>query len=225
MRHRMTSGRMRSVYFTAVIAFVLLAGGWAAHAQPLVVSRLAGSAYGIGFEDGTGTAARFTSPLGAAVDASGNLYVGDASNHTIRKVTPSGVVTTLAGRAGAPGSADGPGSLARFNYPSGVAVDGSGNVFVVDGGNYTIRKVTAAGVVTTLAGLAGQLGSADGTGSAARFSFTWLFHELAGVAVDGSGNLYVGDAYNRTIRKVTAVGVVTTLAGLCLLYTSDAADE
>ena len=90
-------------------------------------------------------------------------------NHTIRKVTPAGVVTTLAGLAGSSGSADGTGSAARFYHPSGVAVDSAGNVYVADCGNHTIRKVTPAGVVTTLAGLAGNHGSADGTGSAARF--------------------------------------------------------
>ena len=105
-----------------------------------------------------------------AVDSAGNVYVADTDNHTIRKVTPAGVVTTLAGLAGSPGSADGTGSAARFYCPRGVAVDSAGNVYVADTGNHTIRKVTPAGVVTTLAGLAGSAGSADGTGSAARFN-------------------------------------------------------
>ena len=87
-----------------------------------------------------------------AVDGTGNVYVADSYNRTIRKVTPGGVVTTLAGMAGSWGSADGTGSAARFNYPSGVAVDSAGNVYVADTGNHTIRKVTPAGVVTTLAG-------------------------------------------------------------------------
>ena len=172
-----------------------------------VVTTLAGSAGVVGSADGTGSAARFNQPGGVAVDSSGNVYVADFYNHTIRKVTPSGVVTTLAGTAGVEGSADGTGSEARFYYPNGVAVDSSGNVYVADYINQTIRKVTPEGVVTTLAGSAGFSGSADGTGSEARFTFP------LGVAVDSSGNVYVADFYNHTIRKVTPSGVVTTLAG------------
>lgn len=119
--------------------------------------------------------------------------------------------TTLAGLAGSQGSIDGTGSTARFNYPSGVAADSAGNIFVADTGNSTIRKVTSVGVVTTLAGLAGSSGSADGTRSAARFNFPY------GVAVDSADNVYVADRDNNTIRKVTPTGVVTTLAGLSLI--------
>ncbi len=160
-----------------------------------------------GNADGTGNAARFNKPLGTAVDSAGNVYVADTYNNTIRKVTPAGVVTTLAGLAGVWGSTDGTGSAARFNTPTGVAVDSGGNVFVADYGNYTIRKVTPLGVVTTLAGKAGVSGSTDGTGSAARFYLP------SGVAVDSTGNVYVADYWNGTIRKVTAAGMVTTLAG------------
>ncbi|MFI5180605.1 MAG: PKD domain-containing protein [Thermoanaerobaculia bacterium] len=173
-----------------------------------VFSHLAGSPGGAGQADGTGSAARFSYPWGVTVDGSGNLYVADTFNQTIRKVTPAGVVTTLAGLAGTAGSTDGTGSAARFSYPYSVAADGAGNVYVADAGNDTIRKVTSAGVVTTLAGLAGSTGSNDGTGSAARFNDPW------GIAVDGSGNVYVADGYNQTIRKITPAGVVSTLAGL-----------
>ncbi len=120
--------------------------------------------------------------------------MADYNNHTIRKVTPGGVVTTLAGLAGWSGSADGTGSAARFFYPAGVATDSAGNVYVADSLNYTIRKVTPGRVVGTLAGLAGSEGSADGTGSAARFSYPM------GVATDSAGNVYVADYYNHTIR-------------------------
>ncbi|MGB7810218.1 MAG: hypothetical protein WBP56_03695, partial [Polyangia bacterium] len=129
-------------------------------------------------------------------------------NNTIRKITPSGVVTTLAGTAGPSGSADGTGAAARFNQPFGVAVDGSGNVFVADTWNNTIRKVTPSGVVTTLAGTAGSSGSADGTGAAASFSYPY------GVAVDGSGNVFVADWGNNAIRKISTSGVVTTIVGV-----------
>jgi sugar lactone lactonase YvrE len=147
-------------------------------------------------------------------DGTGNAYVADTDNYTIRRVTPSGVVTTLAGLAGSPGSADGTGSSARFLNPGGVAVDSAGNVYVADIGNYTIRKVTPVGtnwVVTTLAGFPGILGNADGTGSAARFYNPYC------VAVDSAGNVYVTDEGNDTIREVSPVGthwVVRTLAGL-----------
>jgi sugar lactone lactonase YvrE len=173
-----------------------------------VVTTLAGLAGSPGSTDGTGNSARFNLPEGVAVDGAGNVYVADLGNHTIRLVTPAGVVTTLAGLAGSAGSADGTGSAARFYYPSGVAVDSSNNVYVADFYNHTIRMMTSAGVVTTLAGLAGNSGSADGTGSAARFYYP---HS---VAVDNSGDVFVADESNQTIRKVTSAGVVTTLAGL-----------
>jgi hypothetical protein len=183
------------------------------YATPYVITTLAGNAP-MGSVDGTGGAARFNSPNGVAIDGSGNLYVADTDNDTIRKVTPAGVVTTFAGNAGNSGSADGAGSAAQFNSPYGVAVDGSGNVYVSDTGNNTIRMITPAGVVTMLAGAATVAGSADDTGAAARFS------SPNGVAVDGSGNVYVADTYNNTIRKITAGGVVTTLAGTAGSYGS-----
>ena len=174
-----------------------------------VVTTLAGTALNQGSADGTGSAARFYSPSGVAVDSAGNVYVADSSIHTIRKVTPAGVVTTLAGSAGIWGSADGTGSAARFYFPSSLAVDSTGNVYVADRGYGTLRKVTSGGVVTTLAGSAGPYswGSADGTGSAASF------YSPSGVVVDSAGNVYVADNGNHTIRKVTPAGVVTTLAG------------
>jgi len=173
-----------------------------------LVTTLAGLAGTVGSVDGTNSDARFNNPYGVALDRAGNVYVADTDNFTIRKVTPAGVVTTLAGLAGISGTADGTGSAARFYYPRGVAVDGAGDVYVADMVNCTIRKVTPAGLVTTLAGLAGSPGSADGTRSAAAF-----LHPGA-VAVDNQGNVYVGDTGNNTIRKVTPAGVVTTLAGL-----------
>src|SRR5206468_2486279 len=135
-----------------------------------------------------------------ATDTSGNVYVADTDNNTIRKITPARKSATQAGQAGSFGSADGTGSAARFNHPWGVATDSSGNVYVADIDNHTIRKITPAGVVTALAGLAvypGSPGSADGTGSAARFKYP------SGVATDTSGNVYVADLYNHTIRKIT----------------------
>ncbi len=172
-----------------------------------VVTTLAGLAGVTGSIDGVGPAARFNNPYAVAVDSAGNLYVADSDNHTIRKITPAGAVTTLAGSAGAPGSTDGGGSAARFNDPAGVAVDTGGNVYVADYTNYTVRKISPGGVVTTIAGQAGVYGSVNGTGTAA------LFSGPSGVAVDGSGNVFVTDDANCTIRKITAAGVVSTPAG------------
>jgi hypothetical protein len=171
------------------------------------VTTLAGKARSHDSTDGTGAAAHFHFPAGAAVDSAGNVYVADQKNFTIRKVTPAGVVTTLAGTAGMFGSADGTGTSARFDNPVRVAVDSVGNVYVADAENATIRKVTAGGVVTTVAGAVGIRGSADGTGAAARFALP------SGVAVDSAGNVYVADVGNATIRKVTPGGMVTTVAG------------
>ena len=179
-----------------------------ANAQEYTFTTLAGPDETPGAIDGPGSAARFCNPSGVAVDSAGNVYVADSSNNTIRKVTPAGVVTTLADLAGKAGNANGTGSAAWFNWPTGVALDSAGNLYVADMGNDTIRRMTPGGVVTTLAGLAAGLGSADGTGSAARF------HEPDGVAVDSAGNVYVADTSNYTIRKVTPAGVVATLAGL-----------
>jgi sugar lactone lactonase YvrE len=203
---------LRSALGFASLAFVyafFLAGSLAAQSvySPYTFTTLAGAAP-VGSADGTGSAARFNQPIGGATDSSGNVYVADYENDTIRKITPAGVVTTLAGMVGIAGSADGAGSAARFNSPSGVATDSSGNVYVADSGNDTIRKITPAGVVTTLAGLAGITGSADGAGSAARFNFPF------GVATDSSGNVYVADTGNSTIRQINPAGVVTTVAGL-----------
>ena len=173
-----------------------------------VVSTLAGTAGASGSADGTGAAARFNLPRGVATDGAGNVYVADHSNHTIRKVTPAGVVSTLAGTAGLIGNTDATGAAASFNLPNGVATDGAGNVYVADTNNCTVRKITPAGVVSTLAGTAGMLGSTDATGAAASFNLP------DGVATDGAGNVYVADSGNHTIRKITAVGGVTTVVGV-----------
>ncbi len=161
------------------------------------MTTLAGLAGSSGSTDGTGGAARFYKPCGVAADSAGNVLVADTYNHTIRTVTQGGVVTTLAGLAGSSGSADGTGSVARFCEPGGVAVDGAGNVYVADMGNRTIRKVTSEGVVTTIGGVAGISGGADGVGGLAIFSCP------KGIGVDSTGNLYVADSWNNRISKGT----------------------
>lgn len=164
-----------------------------------VVSNNAGST------NGTGTAASFNRPFGIAIDAAGNLYVADEGNDLVRKISTGAVVTTLAGMAGVPGAINGMDTLASFNKPFGVAVDGSGNVYVADAGNNIIRAITPAGLVSTFAGT-GKPGGANGTDTAS-------FNNPLSVAVDGSGNLYVADYGNDLIRKISPAGVVSTLAG------------
>jgi len=176
--------------------------------QTVVVNTLAGSGEQ-GFADGEGSAARFNEPRGIAIDAEGNLYVADTDNHRIRKVTPQGEVSTLAGSGptgrDAGGFADGEGHNAQFRVPFGIAIDRVGNLYVVDTYNHRIRKVTPQGEVSTLAG--GEKGFADGKGSTARFRFP------NSIVIDAAGNLYVTDTANNRIRKVTPQGEVSTLAG------------
>lgn len=181
------------------------------------VSTLAGGGGGTnsGHVDGQGINALFYHPVGVAVDTSGYSYVADLDNNLIRKIDPGGNVSTLAGGGCTgcvnPGYADGQGTNAMFNLPYGLAVDGSGNVYVADNDNNLVRKITPGGNVSTLAGggCAGctNHGYADGQGTNA------VFYHLCSVAVDGSGNIYVADEGNNLIRKVTPGGYVSTLAG------------
>jgi streptogramin lyase len=157
-----------------------------------------------GYTNGPGTVAQFNAPSGVACDAQGNVYVADQGQHLIRKITPSGVVSTLAGSTTG-GADDGTGTAAKFYAPYAVACDAQGNVYVSDRLNYRIRKITQAGVVTTLAG--SSRGYADGAGSMAKFE------DLRSIACDAQGNLFVADDGNHKIRKITPAGVVTTYAG------------
>jgi len=162
-----------------------------------VVSTFAGSI--------TDTTSNFNNPTGVAVDAAGNVYVAGYINNNILQINQAGVVNIFAG-TGSPGALNGPAASATFYYPSGVAVDASGNLYVADEVNNLIRKITTDGTVSTLAGN-GKAGAADSTGTAASFNGP------AGIAVDGAGNVYVADANNNLIRKITPAGAVTTLAG------------
>lgn len=175
--------------------------------EPYAISTLAGSAGVTGSANGAGSAARFNAPWGTAMDNAGNIYVADSFNHTIRKITPAGVVSTLAGLAQNAGSNDGVGDVARFAYPRTVAIDGAGNLYVADTYNHTIRKITPDRTVTTVAGVPSVPGSNDGPSLLARFNTPY------GVAVDGANNVYVADTFNQTIRKITPSGSVITLAG------------
>lgn len=173
-----------------------------------VVTTFAGLALSGGSDNGTGTQARFLYPRGLTIDTGGTLYVADTFNHTIRKISPAGVVTTLAGRAGNAGAVDGKGPAASFNYPVAVSIDPAGNLYVADRSNHLVRKVTPDGTVSTLAGTVGVSGAADGLGAAARFD------NPAGIATDTNGTVYVSDSYNHAIRRISPDGLVSTLAGL-----------
>jgi DNA-binding beta-propeller fold protein YncE len=174
------------------------------------VSTLAGSEEG--FADGIGSAAQFRSPTGIASDAVGNLYVTDTFNHRIRKITPAGEVTTLAGSE--EGFADGIGSDARFNLPSGIAIDAAGHLYMADGGNHRIRKlvfVTGHPYTVMVSTVADNVGGfPDGFESVAKRE---KIFDPSGIASDAAGNLYVAEAYGQRIRKITPAGEVSTLAG------------
>jgi sugar lactone lactonase YvrE len=170
-----------------------------------VVTTFAGSAANKSYQDGTGTSAWFHSPVGISLDALGNLFVADSKNDVIRKISATGTVTTFSGSAGSVGSSDSP---ARFNSPFGLTVNFSTSfVYVGDSNNNTIRKITAVGVVSTLAGTVLTTGSTDGPGGSA------LFNLPEGEATDAAGNVYIADTASSTIRKMTPTGTVTTIAG------------
>ena len=183
-----------------------------------------------GHQDGTGGGARFNDPMGLARDAQGNLFICDARNHVIRKISPGGVVSTLAGKPGVDGAVDGKGEAARFRFPADIAVAPDGTLYVADSGNHCIRKIIADGTVSTLAG---DLGSADdieqdfgdgirkvapqldGIGAAAHFN------SPGGIAYAPGGFLYVSDTGNQIIRRVALDGTVTSLAGMPGVWGSD----
>ena len=189
-------------------------GGTGGGAVPRTLALLAGQLGGPGNIDGIGAAARFAGAFGIAIDQSGNAFVADTSNHTIRRVVlATGAVSTIAGAPGVSGSADGSGAVARFNGPWGLAIDSSGGfstLYIADSGNNVIRRLDVSqNRVTTMAGTAGPPGSTDATGAAARFNGP------RAVAYDSTTtSVYVADSVNNTIRAI-AIGTnaVTTVAG------------
>ena len=172
-----------------------------------LVSTVAGVYGSSGSSNGLGTYARFSQPLGVAVDANSNVYVADSDNNLIRKISSSGVVSTYAGSS--QGSSNGYGTYASFYYPRGVAVDSSSNIYVSDSDNHAIRKIDASGLVSTFAGRIGTSGSSNGLGTYASFNYPWgLCMGFYGVDV------YVADTGNNLIRKIASSGLVSTYAGV-----------
>lgn len=204
---RLEAGRYRSISLVA-LSFLAISVSFAvvpAIAQGLFVSTLAGSIGGPGARDGDKASAQFSSPSGLAIDSSGNVYVADRENHSIRKIDTGGQVTTIAGLGGVWGANDGMGSGARFHAPEALAVDPtSGDVFVADTGNHAIRRITPAGLVSTFSGVLGLRGLVDGPAQSARFSGP------AGIAIDSTGRIYVADTGNSRIRTLAPDGSATS---------------
>lgn len=172
------------------------------------VTTLAGTAGLNGIVNGVGSNARFFYPSGICIDQLGNVYVTDSGNHMIRKITPEGVVTDVAGSVGNFGSDNGIGDQAKFGNPEGLAVDSAGNIYVADSGNHVIRKITPNYEVTTFAGIANQRGNEDGNRTDEA-----KFNSPHSISIDDANNLYVTDNGNYAIRKISTDGLVTTLAG------------
>ncbi|MFY8033851.1 MAG: hypothetical protein ACOVMN_04985, partial [Flexibacteraceae bacterium] len=195
-----------------MLVFIFLFSFFKVSGQTYTVSTFAGSSTGAsGFQNGVGLNAQFNRPNGMATDLSGNLIVADNANHSIRRISPSGTVSTIAGN-GIVGSVNGPGITATFNNPTDVAVDRNGNIYVADAENHKIRKITPTGLTTTLAG-SGFSGYRDGTPDSAQFN------DPISITCDNDLNVYVLEASR--IRKITPNGVVSTLAGSGVAGDSD----
>ena len=175
-----------------------------------IISTVAGNgSYGYGGDGGPATAAVLNYPLDVAVDSIGNLFIADRSNNRIRKVSPSGIITTVAGTGAYGYSGDsGPATSARLNFPHNVAVDGKGNLFIADTQNNRVRRVDRSGIISTIAGTGyGGYSGDGGQATSAQLAFPYS------ILVDNSGNLFIADNYNHRIRKVNPSGVISTVAG------------
>jgi type IX secretion system substrate protein/NHL repeat-containing protein len=175
-----------------------------------VITRFAGnSTPGFGGDGGAATDAQLNNPNKITIDNTGNMYIADYTNNRVRKVTSAGFISTIAGN-GTPGySLDGiPATNSELNHPSGVAVDATGNVYIADYANYRVRKVSTSGIISTIAGTGtpGNIGD-GGLATAAEIDDTY------GLALDAANNLYLADAGNNKIRKISASGIMSTYAG------------
>ncbi|MDA0746798.1 MAG: hypothetical protein O2954_09780, partial [bacterium] len=199
-------GRMSRSFWRVAVAFLLMAS--AAYGQS-IVTRAGNGNFGFSGDGGAATDAGLSDPSGIFIDGLGNLYIADTNNRRIRKVDPSGTITTVAGNGSSGYSGDGgPATAATLADPSGIFMDGSGTLYLADTNNHRIRKVDPSGTITTIAGEGNSGYSGDG-GSAtdARLNFPM------GLYVDSSGNVYFADRENHRVRKVDASGTITTVAG------------
>ena len=171
------------------------------------ITTITGQSGKFSFADGYGTNALFSGPRGIAIDSFNNLYVTDVNNRIIRRIDSSGNVTTIAGQVGVSGSTDGIGTNALFSFPFGITIDENNNLYITDIGNNNIRKISSQMIVTTIAGQVGASGYADGVGTQATFNVP------RGICCDVLGNIYIADTYNYIIRKITPLGIVSTIAG------------
>ena len=191
-----------------LLALIAVAPLSVLHGQ--IISTVAGNGtYGYSGDGGQATAASLTGPNGIAFDGAGNMYIAGGGNNVIRKVTPAGIISTIAGTGIAGFFGDGGyATSARLYNPSGIAVDASGNIYFSDCYNYRIRKINTSGIISTIAGngsfsLSGDGGPATAAGM--------IFPKY--LAIDGPGNLYLTDSNGTTVRKISTAGIITTVAG------------
>jgi sugar lactone lactonase YvrE len=199
---------MKHIISSVLLVVIILVNTQNINSQ--IISNVAGNHIaGYSGDGNLATSAKVNHPNGVAVDASGNIYFSDYYNHVIRKVNASGIISTFAGNTVAGYSGDGSlATSAKLNYPTGVAVDANGNVYIADKNNSVIRKVNTSGIITTIAGtsVAGYTGD-GGLATSAKINLP------AAVATDVAGNVYISDTYNQAIRKVNTSGIITTIAG------------
>jgi sugar lactone lactonase YvrE len=203
-----------NVYFTALSNCGFGTGCEASRIQKVspsgVITTVAGGASGYSGDSGPAASAQLNNPSGLAMDGTGNLYIADSDNNRIRKVSPTGIITTVAGNGNAGYSGDGgPAAGGQFNTPTGLALDSAGSLYIADYGNSRIRKVSSAGILTTIAGNGtfNYLGD-DGPATAGQLS-----QELHAITLDGAGNLYIADQFNMRVRKISANRIISTIAG------------
>ncbi len=205
-RHRT---RVAIACVAAAAAALVVSGAGAVTGTDTITTIAGTGTAGFAGDGGQATSAQLNVPVGVAVDQSGNVYVADALNHRVRRITPAGTITTIAGTGTAGFAGDGgQATSAQLNAPNGVAVATNGDVYIADTSNNRIRRVTSAGTITTVAGI----GTAGSTGDGGQATSAQI-NAPTGVAVDGSGNFYIAEVNGNRVRRVTSAGVITTFAG------------